>query len=140
MTEQVQKHAAAGFLYDSKHKAVLLHLRDGNTKINPNKWAFFTGLAEWDETHIETFRREIREEIGILLPLECINEFDVYVNEEHNTIRHVFVAEYYVPLSLLTLGEGAGFDWVPLNKVFELDLTEKTERDLKKFIQAIHSQ
>ena len=35
MTEQVQKHAAAGFLYDSQRKAVLLHLRDGNTKINP---------------------------------------------------------------------------------------------------------
>lgn len=140
MTEQIQKHAAAGFLYDNKRKAVLLHLRDGNTKINPNKWAFFTGLAEGDETYEQTFRREIKEEIGIDLPNDSVRLLDEYLNEEFNTWRHFYVAEHYVPLDKLTLGEGSGFDWVPLDKVFELDLTEKTERDLKKFIQTINSK
>jgi len=35
----------------------------------------------------------------------------------------------------MTLGEGAGFDWIPLAKVFEYDLTEKTAHDLKTFLR-----
>jgi hypothetical protein len=34
----------------------------------------------------------------------------------------------------MMLGEGADFDWIPLDKAFDYDLTEKTERDLKTFI------
>ena len=34
----------------------------------------------------------------------------------------------------MKLGEGEDFDWIPLKKVFEYDLTEKTKRDLNTFM------
>jgi hypothetical protein len=33
----------------------------------------------------------------------------------------------------MRLHEGADFDWIPIEKVFEYKLTEKTKKDLKKF-------
>lgn len=35
----------------------------------------------------------------------------------------------------MTLGEGADFEWIALEKVFRYDLTEKTRMDLEKFIE-----
>ena len=35
------------------------------------------------------------------------------------------------------LGEGAGFDWFDLDRLFREDITEKVERDLKLFISKV---
>ncbi len=40
----------------------------------------------------------------------------------------------------MRLGEGAGFDWVSLEKVFECDLAEKPGKDLKIFLQLINGK
>jgi len=42
----------------------------------------------------------------------------------------------FPPYSLI-LGEGAGFDWLEISKLSKMKLTEKTERDLKTFMQKI---
>ena len=127
-------HAVAGFLYDRKHNAVLLHLRDGNTKINPNKWSLFAGACEAGETPLQTFVREIEEEIGLAIDPKEVKFLDEYFNDTTNVFRHVYYIEKYVPLSELTLGEGAGMDWVPLEKAFDLDLSEKSIKDLRRFL------
>ena len=126
---------AGGFLYNPAAKSVLLHKRDDKTKINPNQWAFFGGLSEGNETPKQTFVRELKEELGIAISENKIKPLCDYFNEELRTYRYVFFAESNLRKSQMQLNEGEGFDWIPLEKVFEYDLTEKTARDLKTFLR-----
>ena len=125
---------AGGFLYNAQDHTVLLHQRDGNTKINPNKWAFFGGLNEGNEDPTDCLIREVREEIGLTLSRDQVIPLRDYLNTELNTYRYVFYARSTVDRAALVLGEGAGFDWVPLAKLDEYDLTEKSREDLQFFL------
>lgn len=136
----ITKSYSGGFLYSPQKKAVLLHLRDGNTKVNPNKWAFFGGLSEGDETPKQTFVRELQEELSINVDEKDVIVLCDYLNEELQTYRHVFYVESNLELTAMTLGEGAGFDWVSLENIFEKDLTDKTEKDLKYFLENVISK
>lgn len=124
---------AGGFLYNPKTQSVLLHQRDANTKFNPNKWAFFGGLAEGDETPEQCFIREIKEELNIVVQLEKLIPVCDYLNIEFNTYRYVFCVESELKKDQMKLGEGAGFDWIKLNQIKQYDLTDHTRNDLKQF-------
>lgn len=124
---------SGGFLYDSKTGSVLLHKRDFNTDINPGKWGFFGGLGEGIETPKQAFQREIREELGIEIADADIVPLRDYRNEVRRTHRNVFFVNSNLPKSRMRLMEGADFDWISLDGVFEYDLTDKTADDLKFF-------
>lgn len=133
----MEKFWAGGFLYDQKKNAVFLHKRDGNTRVNPNKWAFFGGLNEGPETFVECFMRELHEEIGLVIqPAEAIFLRE-YMNTDLNTYRVVFYVESDISEDKLKLGEGAGFGWVPIGKISKYDLTEKTHDDITFFISKV---
>lgn len=134
MIGREEKFYAGGFLYNSKTNAVLLHKRDNNAKVNPNSWAFFGGLNEGDETPKQTFLREVKEELSIDILKENVRELCDYFNNELNTYRYVFFAESNIEKQKMRLTEGEDFDWIPMNKVFEYNLTEKTRRDLNTFL------
>jgi len=135
----MEKFYAGGFLYNPKAKAVLLHKRDAKAPINPNTWAFFGGLNEGDETPKQTFKRELQEELGIEIPEDKILLLCDYLNEELQTYRYVFFVESDLPKAQMSLSEGEDFDWIPLDKVFDYVLTEKSVRDLKTFLQFIEA-
>ncbi|HVZ27487.1 MAG TPA: NUDIX domain-containing protein [Rhizomicrobium sp.] len=124
---------ACGFLYDAARRAVLLHLRDGNTSNNPNRWAFFGGLNEGDETHVECFLRELREEIGLTLEKSEARYLREYPDAASGIHRVVFYAESAVREEALVLGEGAGFQWIALTDLTGFDLTENTRDDIAYF-------
>jgi UDP-N-acetylmuramoylalanine--D-glutamate ligase len=126
---------ASGFFYNEKEKKVLLHKRDNNTKINPNMWAFFGGGSEDGEEPVDTFVREIEEEIGVTLGLSEAIPLCDYRNDVLGIHRHVFFVRKEIPKEEMNLQEGADFDWVPLDTVFNLDLTDLTIKDLKFFIE-----
>ncbi|MEZ4103706.1 MAG: UDP-N-acetylmuramoyl-L-alanine--D-glutamate ligase [Candidatus Paceibacterota bacterium] len=126
---------SGGFLYNEETKSVLLHKRDGDTEINPNKWAFFGGLSEFNESPLETFLREIKEELTVMLDETEVIPLCDYLNEEKKTYRNVFYIKSIMQKSEMKLREGADFDWIPLDKVFDLDLTSLTKKDLKFFIE-----
>ena len=132
---KINKFYAGGFLYNLATRSVLLHKRDNKAKVNPNQWAFFGGLNEGKETPKQTFARELKEELGIEIPENKINPLCDYFNEELQTYRYVFFAESNLGKSQMQLNEGEGFDWIPFDKVFEYDLTEKTTKDLKTFVR-----
>jgi len=129
------KYYSGGFLYNPKTKSVLLYKRGANTKDNPNQWAFFGGLSEAEETPVNTFIREIKEELNIDITADKIKLLCNYFNEERKTYRSIFFMESDLEKEQMRLGEGEDFDWIPLDKVFEYDLTEKTVRDLKLFLK-----
>ncbi|MFA4817387.1 MAG: NUDIX domain-containing protein [Parcubacteria group bacterium] len=124
---------AGGFLYNPKTKSVLLHKRDANTKYNPNKWAFFGGKSKNGENPVETFTRELREELNIEISENQVIPLCDYLNEEFDTHRYIFYVKSALKKDEMKLGEGSDFDWIPLEKVFKYDLTEKTIRDLELF-------
>ncbi len=130
-----QKFYAGGFLYNPKTKSVLLHLRDDKAPANPNQWGFFGGSSEGNETPKQCFIREIKEELGIELKDENIISIRDYMNEKRGTWRYVFYVKSDLEKSKMTLGEGADFDWIPLDEVFEYDLTDKTRQDLEFFMK-----
>lgn len=134
MSDIPSKFWAGGFLYDTENNSVFLHKRDGNTKFNPNKWAFFGGLNNQNESPTECFIRELKEEIGLDAKLKEVIHLREYMNVEFSTYRIVFYLISNVSVSELTLGEGAGFGWVPLDQIDQYDLTDKTIIDIEYFL------
>jgi 8-oxo-dGTP pyrophosphatase MutT (NUDIX family) len=128
---------AGGFLYNPEREEILLHKRDGNTEYNPNQWAFFGGLGEDGETEIQAFIREMKEELNIDISENQVKILCSYFNHERQTNRNIFFVESRLEKSQMYLGEGADFDWIKLDKVFDYDLTDKTIRDLKFFLKMI---
>lgn len=133
-TEHPSRFWAGGFLYNPTTNSVFLHKRDGNTKINPNKWAFFGGLNEGSESAKGCYIRELEEEIGLRVTEENVHLLTEYMNEELKTYRIVFYSLSEADRATFVLGEGAGFDWVCLTDIARFDLTEKTRVDLDYFI------
>lgn len=125
---------AGGFLYNPQTKEVMMHFRDGKTNVNPYKWGFFGGSSEENETPAQCFIRELKEELNIAFEPEELISLDSYVNEEQMTMRNVFcVQRNNWDNSLFSLREGGGFAWIPLDKIFDYDLSSKSLPDLKKF-------
>lgn len=135
--KKIDKFYSGGFLYNPKTRAVLLHKRDSETKLNPGRWAFFGGLNEGNERPEQTFIREIQEELNIKILEGKVKLLCDYFNDELQTYRYVFFIENDLEKIQMKLNEGEDFDWISLDKVFNYDLTEKTKRDLKTFIQII---
>ncbi len=135
--KRMQKFWAGGFLYDREKRAVFLHKRDGNTRVNPNKWAFFGGLNENSETFVECFVRELHEEIGLMIEPSKAIYLREYLNVDLDTYRVVFYVESDIAEDKLRLGEGASFGWIPIAKISEYDLTDKTRDDIAYFVSKV---
>ena len=125
---------AGGFFYNSDAKEILLHKRDDKTTKYPNKWAFFGGSSEEGETPVDTFIREIQEELGVRLRNEEVKPLYDYFNPEFATHRNIFYVLRQTKKEEMTLGEGADFDWIPLNMVVTYDLTPSTLKDITYFV------
>lgn len=130
---------ACGFLFDANQRKVLLHLRDGNTSWSPNRWAFFGGNGEAGESFRDCFVRELREEIGLAVAPEEAIALRIY-RLKSGRERAVFYVRAAVPVSELTLGEGAGMRWIGLAELDAYDLTEATRDDLRFFAAQLQSK
>jgi 8-oxo-dGTP pyrophosphatase MutT (NUDIX family) len=128
---------AGGFFYNPENNRVLLHRRDFNTPNNPGQWAFFGGTSEVEESPMETFLREIREELGITLTMQEVVPLCDYFNPDFDTHRYVFYVVSDIPVSVLTLREGAGLDWIELDEIFSLNLSKRTRQDLETFVTGV---
>ena len=135
--KKLEKFYSGGFLYNPETSSILLHKRDANTKFNPNMWAFFGGLNEEGETPKECFIRELKEELNIDVAKSNVISLCDYLNEELNTYRYVFFVKSDLSKEEMTLGEGAGFDWVPISELDKYDLTEKTKIDIDVFLGSL---
>jgi len=137
MENNPQTFYSGAFLYNPKNQSVLLHLRDNNTLRHPGQWAFFGGRNEGDESPEDCCIRELGEELGISAEKEELIPLCNYLNTNQGTWRYIFYIESDREKSSLKLMEGADFDWIPLDKAFEYNLTDKTRADLEKFINKL---
>lgn len=127
---------SGGFLYNPRLQKILLHKRDAKTKNNPSTWAFFGGLSKNKEKPLDTFIREIYEEIGIKLKPESIKKLTEYFNPDFDTQRYVFFAEVDEGITV-HLSEGQDFDWFTISDAIKLNLTKRARQDLLVFQQNI---
>jgi len=134
-----KKFYAGGFLYNPETESVFLLHRDDKTDIEPNKWGLFGGLNKTGESPDECFVRELKEENGLAINKNEAYLLDEYPVKELDTYRYSFFVLSAKKKSKFTLGEGQGFDWILLDKVFDYDLCARTRKDLKKFIDGLSS-
>ena len=131
---------AGGFLFNPDNRSVLIHLRDDKTPVHPNQWGLFGGMSEGSESPAECFMRELREELGLSVKKNLVVPLRDYFNEARGTRRYVFYIKSNIEKTKLHLTEGADFDWIPLDKVFDLDLTDKTRNDIEFFLKSIYKE
>lgn len=84
--------------------------------------------------------RELKEELNLDVNRAEIVHLRSYLNERLQTYRHAFYVKKKVPVSAVTLNEGAGFGWISLEKVFLYDLSDKVRDDLLFFVQQEHDR
>lgn len=82
---------------------------------------------------IETFIRELKEETNYSVRQDKVIALREYLNKESNSWRYIFFIESDVEKEDLTLGEGAGFDWIKIESLDKLDLAEEVVPDLEFF-------
>jgi 8-oxo-dGTP pyrophosphatase MutT (NUDIX family) len=126
-------YASAGFLYHAASGQVLLHHRDANAAYYPETWAAFGGRNEPEDggDPAVTWRREMREELGVTLARDQIQFLRTYINPHVGRRRYIFCAEWPSLEDRFTLGEGDGYAWFPLDTAIALpDLMELARGDL----------
>lgn len=134
-----KKFYSGGFLYNPETASVFIMQRDNNTDICPNMWGLFGGLNEEGETPEECFIRELEEESGLKVIKDNIYLLDEYLVKELDTYRYSFFVINNQDKSKFTLGEGQGFDWIPIKEIFDYNLCPRTKRDLKKFCEKLEN-
>src|SRR5690242_11784740 len=93
----------AGVILHRDGKVLLQHRDDDPAIIAPGKWAIFGGHIEPGEEPVAAARREIEEELGLLLEGELRL---LYHADSEGRERFFFSAPLTVPLEALTLREG----------------------------------
>ena len=130
-----EKFWAGAILFNPKTRSMLMQKRDAKALVNPNQWALFGGVGESGETPLDCAIREIQEELGITLKRNDLLSLHDYLIERLATWRFVFSVAFFLTKEEMTLGEGAGFDWVPVDKVLSYDMADATKRDIEFFLQ-----
>jgi 8-oxo-dGTP pyrophosphatase MutT (NUDIX family) len=137
------RYAAVGFLYHAATRQVLLHHRDSHAAMYPECWAGFGGMNEPQDggDPMLTWRREMREELGIELQFGQVRPLRQYVNPDVGRPRYVFYAEWPALGDSFALGEGDGYRWFPLDAAIALpDLMTLAHGDLVYFRDTVALQ
>ncbi len=122
-------------IYDPHGGLVLLQHRTKDAPISPNKWGLFGGHGEEGENPQQALLRELREEMGVEFQDSDLKfSHDYQLTPELH--RFVFIIDSLSSGSNIKInGEAEGFAWVPLDQIFEYDLTDRVKIDIERFLQ-----
>ena len=102
---------AAALLFDRNNK-LLIYLRDDKPSISfPNHWDLFGGMVDEGETPDQALVREIKEELGLDIPLSDYikwKTFDCLTGDSKPNVKHVYYTQIDVvpeDLELLDCGQ-----------------------------------
>ena len=123
-----------------KDKKILIAQRNNDSFLEANKWEFPGGKVEQNETYEECLIREIHEELGIQISIDCLFLVTKHVySKEHRTIPITLV----VYLTDWVAGEVQSIDcqdaqWVDLHDLRSYDFAEADIPIVKKLVDLIH--
>ena len=107
---------ASGCIFlSSQTGRILLQLRSTNVT-HSKTWGFFGGKSEEHERPIETLRREIKEEIGMMPAIVKTIPISKFTSGNGRFIYNSFVVivkEEFIPV---LNGESDGYAWVDIGK------------------------
>ena len=101
------KEIAQVLLFD-RHGRLLIYLRDDKPEIPfPNRWDFFGGHLEGDETPEQALVREVSEELGVRLEAwQFFRRYECHSGDAYPNIKHIYHAQIDRRATELTLYEG----------------------------------
>jgi 8-oxo-dGTP pyrophosphatase MutT (NUDIX family) len=126
---------AVGFLYHLASGKVLLHLRDVDKPPGAGMWAFFGGRSEPVDggNLVETWRREMQEELGAILDPARIESLRHGVYDD-GRCWHDFAYEWPTLDETFVLTEGQRYAWFTIDEALALpDLVAYAADDLRLF-------
>lgn len=141
MAATEEKYFVGGFLFHPESRKVLLQFRGSKTPHSPNTWCFLGGWSEAEDRGSPgaTWRREMREEIGVdIAPTATVPLCD-YVPASSPYRRHIFYCEWPDLADDFPLpadeDDLAAVGWFTPEEAFALrdPLTNGTRRDLLLF-------
>lgn len=104
---------------------VLFQKRTANKVRNPNKWAKTGGQVDCGESAEEAIFREVKEELGIEIPLNQIKAIDIYKCDDKNKrfiYNFIFVVNYEIDDYILQEEEVADVKYITIE---EMELIRK---------------
>ena len=135
-------YTAVGTTFIAKDtKRILLNLRSEEVSY-PNTWSFWGGKIEKGELPLDALRRELKEEMGFVPPMEKLNPLDTYQSKDNGFKYYTYVIvtpKEFIP----TLNdESNGYAWIkighypkPLHNGAKITLGN--EKNIKKFYQIL---
>ena len=131
-----EPYFAMGFLYHPPTGWVLLHLRGTDAPSNPGRWHLFGGRSEAEDggVPLATWRREMREELGVDPPPEQIVPLREYVLGRR---RYTFCCPWprREPFAVY---EGEAAAWYSLDEALALpNLVDRARADLERYAQVL---
>jgi mutator protein MutT len=97
-------------------------------------WCFFGGEIECGEDPKDTIKREVKEEIGIVLEdVKSIGVRDYVIDGKYHGKEHVFSGIFNGKLSDIRLNEGAGFAFFEMSEVEKIKIPEMELRILVEY-------
>jgi len=108
----------AAVLFIDTSNRVLLRLRDERPDLPfAGQWDLIGGAVENDEAPLETARREVSEEIGLVLG--STRYFGDFIGV---VVNHVYLAALNMPAEEIILREGQKVAWFSIRDALQLDL------------------
>jgi len=127
-------------LYDGER--VLLQHRSDDASRKPGFWAFFGGGIEQGETPEQAVRREMMEELQVVL--DDIESFERYEFAEEGGVyeKHVFLAPLTYPVAQLRAQqqEGQGLGMFSADEVKNLKISKNDIQALDEIFKKLKNQ
>jgi 8-oxo-dGTP diphosphatase len=137
-------HRIAMAVVVGRSGAVLLQLRDADARADPNRWSPPGGHIEPGESPEQAARRELTEETGLVAGGKLTPIWQGTTPDRTTPDRlvewHVFATAIAAGQQDVFLGEGQAMEFIAVDKIAELELSDVAARVLPGFLRSADYQ
>ncbi len=124
--------AITAVIKNKEENKVLIIKRNKNEIAYPSKWAFPGGKMERGEDILTTLKREVLEEVGLIIEdyKEFLKDYTFVRSDDENVIGLAFLAKALSDEVKLS-SEFEDYAWVSLDELREYDHIQGMEEEVK---------